>query len=184
MLANFNKSMRVSILISAIAVGAVCVAGAVGIVQAVPEFNRVFDTDSTPPLLAHSAATLASGYFGTAVKPARYAMQDVNEFTDGYQSKMPAALAEIDYEAPSAALNPTRSAPQVIAAQADYKTMDRLLPTPVIIVNSVYHLKMQLTAAYRAIDARLDEQHLPSFKEHAILAHHECGISSTGSIES
>ena len=79
--------MRVSILISTIAVGAICVAGAVGIVQAAPEFNRVFDSDSTPPLLAHNAATPASGNFGTAAKPARYAMKDVSEFTDAYHPR-------------------------------------------------------------------------------------------------
>lgn len=184
MLAKFKKAILVSVFASTVAVCAAGSLGAVGIAQAAPDFQNAFDGPYKPLLLANTAATPASGIVGITTKSKPYAIEDVSEFTDTYQSKMPEALAAIDHEAPPAVRNPTLPVPRVISTPANQNTLGDFLPPPVMAMANSYHVKMQSAAACRAFDAKLDKRRIPSFKGHAILAHHGCGIRSTGSIES
>lgn len=184
MLANFKKSILVSVFASTVAVCAVGFVGAVGIAQAAPDFQNVFDGSYKPLLVVNKTATPASDNFSMTAKSKPYAIEDVSEFTDAYQSKMPEALAAIDYNVPSAVLNSTHSVSRVISVPADYNALGDFLPPPVMAMANSYHVKMQSAAVCRALDAKLDRRHLPSLKEHAILARHGCGIRSAGSIES
>ena len=217
MLANFKKTILVSVFASTIAVCAVGFVGAVGVAQAAPDFQNIFDGPYKPLPLAKEAATPVSGSIGMTAKSKQYVSEDVSEFTDAYQTKMPEALAAIDYDVQpvkfamqdvgeftnvlppkfldsagkvihAAQVEPIISAPRpalsVVAAQADYRTLAKLFPTPVMAMANGNHVKIPSAATCRALDAKLDRRHLPSLREHAILAHHGCGIRSTGSIES
>jgi hypothetical protein len=217
MLANFKKTILFSVFASTVAVCAVGFVGAVGVAQAAPDFQNIFDGPYKPLALAKEVATSVSGNIGMTAKSKQYASEDVSEFTDAHQTKMPEALAAIDYDAQdvkfamqdageftnvlppkfldsagnvihTAQAKPIIGAPSpavpVVAIQADHRTLAELFPTPVMAMPNGNHLKIQSTATCRALDAKLDRRHLPSLREHAILAHHGCGIRSTGSIES
>ena len=185
MLANFKRTAQVSLLISAFAIGAIGAFGVAGIAHAAPNFERVFESPYTASLLANKLATPASGNYDSAVKPVKITMQNEGAFTNVFA---PNFLNSTGNVIRTAQVGPNTGAPhsvlQVIAVHADYNTLDKLLPTPVMAMSNGYHAKSQSVAACRALDARLDRRHLPSLKEHAILAHHGCGIRSTGSTES
>lgn len=217
MLANFKKSILISVFASTIAVCAVGFVGAVGVAQAAPDFQNIFDGPYKSLPVANQTVIPASGNFGMTAKSKQYASEDVSEFIDAYQPKMPEALAAIDYQAPpvkfamqdvgeftnvlppkflnsagnvihtaqSASANGTASQElQVSTVQPDYNTLSKLLPTPVMAMDNGHHVTRKSVAVCRALDAKLDRRHVPSLKEHAILARHGCGIRSTGSIES
>ena len=185
MLANFKRTTQVSMLISALAVGAVGAIGVAGIAHAAPNFEHVFDSPYNQLLLTNKTATPASGTYDNAVKPVNVTIQNEGAFTNVFAPSFLNSTGNVIHTAQAAPNAGTpRPVLQVIAVQADYNTLDKLLPTPVMAMANGYHVKSQSAGACRALDARLDRQHLSLRKEHAILAHHGCGISSTGSFES
>ncbi len=185
MLANFTRTTQISMFLSALAIGAVGAIGVAGIAYAAPNFEHALESPYTELLLAHKTATPASGNYDDAVQPVKIAMQNEGAFTNVISPSFLNSTGNVIHTAQAGPVIGTpRPVLQVIAVHADYKTLGKLFPTPVMAMANGYHVNSQSAATCRALDARLDRRHLPSLKEHAILAHYGCGIRSTGSIES
>ena len=185
MLANFKRTTQVSILKLALAIGAVGTIGVAGIAHAAPNFERVFDSPYTQLLLAHKTATPASGNYDSAVQPVKIAMQNEGAFTNVFAPSFLNSTGNVIHTTQAGPINGApRPVLQVIAVNADYNTLGKLLPTPIMAMANGNHAKIKSAAACRGLDARLDKRHLPLLKEHAILTRYGCGIRSTGSNES
>jgi hypothetical protein len=185
MLANFKRTIQVSVLLSALAASAVGAVGVAGIAYAAPNFERVFESPYSQLLLAHKSATPASGNYDNAVQPVKISMQNEGALTNVIAPSFPNSTGNVLYTAQTGTINGApRPVLHVIAVNADYNTLGKLFPTPAMAVGNGNHAKIKSAAVCRALDARLDKRHLPILRERAILAHHGCGIRSTGSIES
>jgi hypothetical protein len=95
MLANFKRTIQVSVLLSALAASAVGAVGVAGIAYAAPNFERVFESPYSQLLLAHKSATPASGNYDNAVQPVKISMQNEGAFTNVIAPSFPNSTGNV-----------------------------------------------------------------------------------------
>jgi hypothetical protein len=185
MLENYGRPIKTSILISALVIGAIGIASAIGIAEAAPDLGNSAYWSVNPLLLVKNAADPAGGHFNNVMPPRKLAMQNVSEFTHVGPPSFLSATGKF-LPAALAINNPTSqsSSLRAISEETAHKSLTQNESLPIMLLEVIYQAMQPSAGSCKTLDAKLDRQHLPSVGENAILAKHGCGINSTRSTES